>query len=57
MGYSKDRNAPRIGNVSSGMNQPCGFCIVGSPQRTLGTVAVDRGTSKSLAIELGGLPR
>jgi hypothetical protein len=57
MGYSKDRNAPQIGNVFSGMDQPCGFCIVGSPQRTLGTVAVDRGTAKSLAFELGELPR
>lgn len=57
MGYSKDHNAPQIGSVFSGMNQPCGFCIVGSPQRTLRTVAVDRGTSKSLAFELGELPR
>jgi hypothetical protein len=57
MGYFKDRNAPWIGNVFSGMNQPRGFCIVGSPQRTLGTEAVDRGTSKSLAFELGELPR
>jgi hypothetical protein len=57
MGYSKDRNGPRIGNVFSGMNQPCGFGIVGSPQRTLGTVAVDCGPSKSLAFELGGRPR
>jgi hypothetical protein len=57
MGYSKDRNGPRIGNVFSGMNQPCGFGIVGSPQRTLGTVAVDCGPSKSLAFELGELPR
>jgi hypothetical protein len=57
MGYSKDRYAPRIGNVFSGINPPCGFCIVGFRQRTLGTVAVDRGTSKSLAFELGELPR
>jgi hypothetical protein len=57
MGYPKDRNAPRIGNVFSGMNQPRGFCIVGSPQRTLRAVALDRGTSKSLAFALGELPR
>jgi hypothetical protein len=39
------------------LTNPAAFALLGSPQRTLRAVALDRGTFKSLAFELGELPR